>query len=181
MDARTYKGLLAHLSDWMIELGCYRKPDDDPDDPGGIDNYFTIHPGKKGKPCFAVSFPDYVDNWPKIRQAGYEDGLFIAFKTRMGWFLGTEADMGNYLAQQHKGNETRIANLDDEISYLMFIGDDEKIRLILDAYNSKRQTELGFHQVQQAIREFHSAMGIPYQEHIVSLLDASLENVEDEA
>jgi hypothetical protein len=179
MKTKTYKGLLAHLYEWAIEHGCYRKPDDDIDDPGGIDNYFTVRPGKKGKPCFSTSFPDYVDNWPKVKQASYEDDYFLTYKTRMGWFFGNEHDLGLYLAQQHKGNETRIANLDDEISYLMFIGDNDRIQHVLNAYNSKREKELGFQQVQQAIREFHLAMGIPYQEHIVSLLDAPLDDGEE--
>lgn len=175
MATKTYKWLIMQVVGWAMDNGCFRNEDNE------IENYFTIQPGKKGKPCFTKSFPSYKANWPQVRQAAYEDGVILGYKTRFGWFLGNETDLGNYMAQLHKGNETRIASLDKEIHYLMLMGDETNMGLVLEAYNSKREQnkELTFPMVSQAIKEFYLAMGIPYQEHFLPLLDASLEDVDE--
>jgi hypothetical protein len=176
MTDKTYKWLIVQLVGWAMDNGCYR------DEDGNIDNYFTIAPSKdKGKPCFKKSFPDYKLNWPQVRQAAYEDSVILGYRTRYGWFLGNESDLGNYMAQLHKGNETRITNLDKEIHYLMLMDDNVKMGQVLEAYNANRDSSLEFKQVQQAIREFHFAMGIPYQESLLPpLLNEPLDPEDNE-
>lgn len=175
METKTYKWLLMQFVGWIMDNNCYR------DEDGEINNYFTVNPGKKDKPCFKTSFPEYKGNWPQVKQAAYEDGIILGFRPRYGWFLGNERDLGNLLAQQHKGNETRISNLDKEIHYVMLLGDEYKLKMVLDAYNANREKELQFGQVQQAIKEFHAAMGIPYQEHLLpSLLNEPLVDTDEE-
>jgi hypothetical protein len=170
----NYKWLIVQLVGWAMDNGCYR------DEDGEIPNYFTVSKGIKGKPFFTGAFPEYKTNWPLVRKAAYEHGVYLCQTPRLGWFIGNAVDLGNTLSRSYKGNETRISNFDQELHYAAMIGNNNEMDMILNAFNSKRDIPITFEQANGAVREFFLAMGVPYQESFTSLLNAPLDNTEDE-
>ena len=162
-NSTDYKQLARDTAQWARDNGCVRDSDK------LLPNTFTKSENLTDKPVWAEQFPELADDaFPNMWYAGSTIGIYICYQTATGWYIGTAEEFGQTLATMIKSLDTRQDTmLRHTCNALLCDQPDE----VLTGFASKNK-QYSISRWITSQREQRLSLGVPHQEHLVSLFMA---------